>query len=148
MVLNISAQNDQFGPCFQTICFLWLWFYFIFSTLQKQPPQVFFKKRSETLLKKTLWHRSFPVNFAKFLKRCFLQNQLQNTSRRLLLYLLSVTATTVNISNVCISFKFKRFQRICIWYLISTTLSLVLFFFFFSCLFCLSQFCFIFSCRC
>ena len=59
---------------------------------QKQPPEVFYKKgvlknfakftgkslhqslffnkvvgfRPETLLKKRLWHRSFPVNFAKF----------------------------------------------------------------------------------
>ena len=37
--------------------------------------------RPATLLKKRLWHRYFPVNFAKFLKTSF----LQNTSRRLLL---------------------------------------------------------------
>ena len=30
--------------------------------------------RSATLLKKRLWHRCFPVNFAKFLGRPFLQN--------------------------------------------------------------------------
>ena len=29
---------------------------------------------SATLLKKRLWHRCFPVNFAKFLRICFLQN--------------------------------------------------------------------------
>ena len=34
-----------------------------------------------TLLKKRLWHRRFPVNFAKFLRTPF----LQNTSGRLLL---------------------------------------------------------------
>ena len=34
-----------------------------------------------TLLKKRLWHRCFPVNFAKFLRTSF----SQNTSRRLLL---------------------------------------------------------------
>ena len=34
-----------------------------------------------TLLKKRLWHRCFPVNFAKFLRTPF----LQNTSGRLLL---------------------------------------------------------------
>ena len=34
-----------------------------------------------TLLKKRLWHRCFPVNFAKFLRTPF----LQNTSSRLLL---------------------------------------------------------------
>ena len=37
--------------------------------------------RHATLLKKTLWHRCFPVNFVKFLRRPF----LQNTSARLLL---------------------------------------------------------------
>ena len=30
--------------------------------------------RSELLLKKRLWHRSFPVNFVKFLRRPFSQN--------------------------------------------------------------------------
>ena len=34
-----------------------------------------------TLLKKTLWHRCFPMNFGKVLRRSF----LQNTSERLLL---------------------------------------------------------------
>ena len=37
--------------------------------------------RPATLLKKRLWHRCFPVNFAKFLRKPF----LQNTSERLLL---------------------------------------------------------------
>ena len=57
--------------------------------IQKQPPEVFCKKRSsqkffknsqentcarvsslkpKILLKRRLWHRCFPVNFAKFLK--------------------------------------------------------------------------------
>ena len=30
--------------------------------------------RPETLLKKRLWHRCFPVNFVKFLKTLFLRN--------------------------------------------------------------------------
>ena len=38
--------------------------------------------RPATLLKKRLWYRCFPVNFAKFLGTPF----LQNTSGRLLLY--------------------------------------------------------------
>ena len=38
--------------------------------------------RPATLLKKRLWHRCFPVNFAKFPRTAF----LQNTSGRLLLY--------------------------------------------------------------
>ena len=37
--------------------------------------------RSATLLKERLWHRCFPVNFAKFLRTSF----LRNTSGRLLL---------------------------------------------------------------
>ena len=48
---------------------------------------LFFNKvvgtRPATLLKKRLWHRCFPVNFAKFLITPF----LQNTSGRLLLIL-------------------------------------------------------------
>ena len=46
--------------------------------------RLLFKKTPETpetLLKKSLWHRRFPVNFAKFLRTPF----LQNTSGRLLL---------------------------------------------------------------
>ena len=46
---------------------------------------LFFNKvaglRPATVLKKRLWHRRFPVNFAKFIKTPF----LQNTSGRLLL---------------------------------------------------------------
>ena len=38
-------------------------------------------KTTATLLKKMLWHRCFPVNFAKFLRATF----LQSTSGRLLL---------------------------------------------------------------
>ena len=79
----------------------------VFRGLQKQPPEVFYKKgilrnfakftgkhlclrvffnkiaalRPATLFKKSLWHRCFPVNFAKFLRTPF----LQNTSGRLLL---------------------------------------------------------------
>ena len=59
--------------------------------LQEQPPEMFCKKRCSskfrrpaTLLKKKLWHRCFPVNFAKFLRRTPF---LQNTSGRLLLLL-------------------------------------------------------------
>ena len=45
---------------------------------------LFFNKnagRTATLLKKSPWHRCFPVNFAKFLRKPY----LQNTSGRLLL---------------------------------------------------------------
>ena len=33
--------------------------------------RVFLNKRPATLLKKRLWHRRFPVNFAKFLRTPF-----------------------------------------------------------------------------
>ena len=80
----------------------------IFSYFQKQPPEVFCKKKvfleispnsqentcarvsfliklqapPATLLKKRLWHRCFAVSFAKFLRTLF----SQNTSGQLLLY--------------------------------------------------------------
>ena len=77
----------------------------IFSYFQKQPPEVFCKKKGvlrnfakftgkhlcqghlckaapATLLKKRLWHRCFAVSFAKFLRTLF----SQNTSGQLLLY--------------------------------------------------------------
>ena len=38
-----------------------------FILIQKQPPDVFYKKSPATLLKRRLWHRCFPVNFVKFL---------------------------------------------------------------------------------
>ena len=64
----------------------------VLSLQESSRPEVFFKKgllqtfvkfRREpaTLLKKRLWHRYFPVNFANFLRTPF----LQNTTGRLLL---------------------------------------------------------------
>ena len=54
---------------------------------------LFFNKvadlRPATLLKKRLWHRRFPVNFAKFLRTPFLQNtsgRLQSDWRSTLLF--------------------------------------------------------------
>ena len=53
-------------------------------------PESLFNKvtglRPVTLLKKRLWHRCFPVNFAKFLRTPF----LQNTSGRLLLSFIQI----------------------------------------------------------
>ena len=51
--------------------------------------RLFFNKvgdlRLATLFKKSLWHRYFPVNFAKFLKKTFLRN---TSGRKLLLIFL------------------------------------------------------------
>ena len=65
------------------------------TIFQKQPPEVLYKKgvlrnftklclSPATLLKKRLWHRCFPLDFAKFVRTPF----LQNNSGRLLLSLL------------------------------------------------------------
>ena len=83
------SNSSQFG-------FFWLPATFL-KYSQKQPPEVFCKKKcslkshkihrktpvpeSATLLKKKLWHRCFPVNFVKFPWTPF----SQNTSGRLLL---------------------------------------------------------------
>ena len=101
------------------ICFLWNYVFWARNTyMQKQPLEVFYKKRCSrkfrkihrkkpvpesvfwlklqrpaTLLKKSLWHRCFPVTLAKW-HRCFpvtlakflRTSFLQNTSGRLLLY--------------------------------------------------------------
>ena len=68
-----------------------------------RPSELFCKKRCfqkfclrpATLLKKSLWHRCFPVNFAKFLRTSY----LQNTSGQLLLYILDF----LNV-HICICF--------------------------------------------
>ena len=79
------------------------------SGVQKQPLEVFCKKRvlrnfakftgkhlcqrlffnkiagrPAILLRKSLWHRCFPVNFAKFLRTLFLKNIHEYCFRRLL----------------------------------------------------------------
>ena len=114
--------------------------------LQKQPPEVFCKKAvlrnftkftekhlcqrlffnklqaSGLLLKKRLWHRCFPVNFAKFLSKTF----LQKASGRLLLFLLpgylhreilfnfSTLLCSVNFQSILITrFSFQRCSLIC-----------------------------------
>ena len=65
--------------------------------------RVFFNKvaglRFASLSKKGLWHRCFLVNFAKFLRTPFVTEHMW--------WLL---LNTVNISDVCFWFKFKRLQ--------------------------------------
>ena len=70
---------------------------------QKQPPEVFYEKMSATLLKcLRLWHKRFPVNFAKFLRAPF----LQNTSGRLLLMCLWEVVTSYCETLWSVSFVF------------------------------------------
>ena len=81
MFVEIS-QNSQKSTCAKV---------FLLIKLQASGLQLYKKRESgtgvflwiwpATLSKKKLWHRCFPVNFAKFLIAPF----LQNTSRRLLL---------------------------------------------------------------
>ena len=81
----------------------------VLNLAQKQPPKVCFEKRCSEkfhitrrktpvpesffnkVAKKRLWHRCFPVNFAKFLRTPF----LQNTSRPLLLLAQSWKISTI-----------------------------------------------------
>ena len=65
--------------------------------------RVFFNKVAglRLFIKKGLWHRCFLVNFAKFLRTPFVTEHMW--------WLL---LNTVNISDVCFWFKFKRLQRI------------------------------------
>ena len=60
------------------------WVFLLSKFSQKQPPDMFCKKGvlrnfaggPVTLFKKRIWHRCFPVNFAKFLRTPFFQNNL------------------------------------------------------------------------
>ena len=52
---------------------------------------IFFNKKLGTLLKKRLWHRCFPVNFAKFLRTSFIKEHLW----WLLLKILTISAVQV-----------------------------------------------------
>ena len=105
-LLSVTIWSDQVSLS-DCIYILRYW-----VSIQKQPPEVFYEKRcslnfrriqgnhlfqslffskvaglrSATLLKRRLWHRCFPVNFAKFLRTAF----LQNTSERLLLCIIII----------------------------------------------------------
>ena len=60
--------------------------------------------KSRTLLKKRLWYRCFPVNFAKFLRTPF----LQNTSGRLLLYFAQEAAKLILIVENTLNLLFEN----------------------------------------
>ena len=63
----------------------------VYNQYRSSPPEVFCKKgvlrnfakfkgkylQAATLLKKRLWHRYFPVNFAKFLRTLFFTEHFQ-----------------------------------------------------------------------
>ena len=57
------------------------------------------KCRSVNLLKKSLWYRCFPVNFAKFLRTLFLQNTSGRLLRSFLLFFFQNLEKTVEENN-------------------------------------------------
>ena len=63
--------------------------------------------RPTTLLKQRLWHRCFPVDFAKFLRTPIFTEHL----RWLLLYLVKVT-TLLNFSHILGTMKLQQFKVI------------------------------------
>ena len=74
---------------------------------QKQPPEVFYNKgalRPQTcnFIKKRLWHRCCPLNFAKCLRTTF----SQNTSGRLLLCRVIQVMEDEGLSTNCIILLF------------------------------------------
>ena len=82
----------------------------------KQPPEVFSREsvllyercfRPTTLLKRRLWHRCFPVDFAKFLRTPF----LQNNSTRMLLHLLFLINDSKNSSSQSLTVLRLFFRR-------------------------------------
>ena len=78
-------------------------------------PEPLFNKvaglRPATLLKKRLWHRRFPVNFAEFLRTPFLQNiswrLLQNQDN-----LSNINTFLSNLENVSKELQFKNYSFI------------------------------------
>ena len=70
--------NAQFPQSFGRLASRFIYNLSLNQYSRNAPPYL----RPATLLKKRLWYRCFPVNFAKFPRTTF----LQNTSGRLLLY--------------------------------------------------------------
>ena len=64
--------------------------------------------RTATLLKKKLWHRYFPVDFAKFLRTRY----LQNTSGRLLLILFVACFLCLPLSEIFSSKKVASCEKV------------------------------------
>ena len=108
--------------------------------LQKQPPEVFYIKRVFLEISPKA------CNFIRKETLAQVFSCRTPTDDCFYTFFFIITATNVNISDVCLSFKFRRLQRIWIWCLIFTK-SLLSVLFSFSIFCCLSQFCFIFSCR-
>ena len=106
----------------------------IYLQVQKQSPKVVFKKgalrnfekftgkhlcqslffnkvadlRSATLLKKSLWHRHFPMNFAKFLRRPFLQNTFGRLLLQVSFWRAPIHAGFIEFSNFSLQLKNQR----------------------------------------
>ena len=103
-----------------TLCYLSYLLYI--QHLQKQPPEVFCKKMVFLEISQKACNFIRKVTLAQVFSCEFLQNFKEHvfcrTSCRtppdycFCTFFLIITATTVNILDVCLSFKFKRLQRI------------------------------------
>ena len=71
--------------------------------------------RLATFFKKRLWHRCFPMNFAKFLRPSFLTEHLLTTASRVLLwYFISFSEIhAISLKNVTDIFVLKYLPTIC-----------------------------------
>ena len=81
-------------------------------------PEKYFKKavlkkpEACNLLKKRLWNRCFPVNFEKFLRKFFYRTSCRTPPDDCFCtFFLIITASTVNISDVCLLFKLKKVSK-------------------------------------
>ena len=70
--------KDFFSKCDQIRSFLRIWSHLLKKSLLEN--LIFYVKGPATLLKKRLWHRYFPLNFAKFLRTRFLTEDLCATA--------------------------------------------------------------------
>ena len=82
MMLHSFEDNAKISQLTEVLkmCYLMNFCRSCFSTIRSSHPQVFYRKgvlRPVTLLKKSLQHRWFPVNFTKFLRHFFFTEHLR-----------------------------------------------------------------------
>ena len=103
-MIKIIMKMQGFSPSCVSELFFILFFWenvFFRSILQEVlNKEGVLRLRCATLLKKRLWHRCFPLNFAKFLRATFLTEHFQWLLR--LLYFLS--------SSLCYLFLYEKVQ--------------------------------------
>ena len=73
-IKSASAKGWKYFMCIYYFDWKKPWCIADNTEFQKQPPEVFCKKRGLQIYLKRLWHRCFLENFAKFIRILFLQN--------------------------------------------------------------------------